>query len=174
MKKNAVENEAVVIKPDTSKLVLDQIDRKILMLLQKNNLLTNLELAELVDLSPPSCLKRVRKLRELGIITQDVSLVDPFKIKQNLISFMSVSLEKHGEDCLSHFEQKMKEFPEIKQCYFISGDVDYLLMVHVTDIDAYDEFVRHLIANLPNMKSFRSSFCLSRIKYDTTVILDEE
>src|SRR3990167_680551 len=159
---------------DEKFLSLDKTDKKILNLLQKNNQLTNLELAELVNLSPPPCLRRVRKLRESGVITQDVSLVNPFKVKQNLISFVSISLEKQGDDFLTHFEQKMNEYPEVKQCYFISGEVDYLLMVHVENVDAYNEFVRRALVNTSNVKSFRSSFCLSRTKYDTSVLFDEE
>lgn len=153
---------------------LDKIDRKLLNLLQKNNQFTNLELAELVNLSPPPCLRRVRRLRECGYITHDVSLVNPFKVKQNLISFVSVSLEKQGDDFLANFERKMELCPEVKQCYFISGEVDYLLMVHVEDINAYNEFIRRVFVNLPNIKSFRSNFCLSRIKYDTSIVLSEK
>lgn len=153
---------------------LDKIDRKLLNILQKNNQFTNLELAELVNLSPPPCLRRVRRLRECGYITHDVSLVNPFKVKQNLISFVSVSLEKQGDDFLANFERKMELCPEVKQCYFISGEVDYLLMVHVEDINAYNEFIRRVFVNLPNIKSFRSNFCLSRIKYDTSIVLSEK
>ncbi|WP_019217316.1 Lrp/AsnC family transcriptional regulator [Legionella tunisiensis] len=139
--------------------------------MQKNNQLTNLELAELVNLSPPPCLRRVRRLRECGIISNDVSLIDPFKVKQHLISFVSVSLEKQGDDFLANFERKMYECEEVKQCYFISGEVDYLLMVHVEDITAYNEFIRRVFVNVPNIKSFKSSFCLTRVKYDTSIIL---
>lgn len=155
-------------------VLIDKTDIKILNLLQKNNQLTNLELAQLVNLSPPPCLRRVRRLREHGFITNDVSLVDPFKLKQYLISFVSVSLEKQGDDFLANFERKMNEYPEVKQCYFISGDVDFLLMVHVEDITTYNEFIRRVFVNIPNIKSFRSSFCLSRVKYDTSIILKEE
>lgn len=154
--------------------VLDKTDKKILNLLQKNNQLTNYELAELVNLSPPPCLRRVRKLREHGIITHDVALIDPFKVKQNLIVFVGVSLETHNEDLLAHFEQKMNEYHEIKQCYFISGEIDYLLMVHVVDIEAYNEFVRRVFVSTHNVKQFRSNICLSRIKYETGIFLDEE
>ena len=83
-------------------------------------------------------------------------------------------MEKQGDDFLANFERKMNECPEVKQCYFISGEVDYLLMVHVEDIATYNEFIRRVFVNVPNIKSFRSSFCLSRVKYDTSIILKEE
>ncbi len=173
MKKNASVDKSKNSQTNSELFHLDKIDKKILNLLQKNNQLTNLDLAELVNLSPPPCLRRVRRLRECGIITHDVSLIDPFKIKHNLICFVSVSLEKQGEDSLERFEQKMLSHPEIKQCYFISGEVDYLLMVHVEDIDAYNEFVRRVFVNSPNLKAFKSSFCLTRVKYDTSIDLHE-
>ena len=159
---------------ESETLELDKTDKKILNLLQKNNQLTNLELAEMVSLSPPPCLRRVRRLRESGVIMQDVALVNPFKIKQNLISFISATLEKIGEDFLDHFEQKMKACPEVKQCYFISGEIDYLLMVHVEDIMAYNEFIRRTLVNTANVKALRSNFCLTRIKYDTSIFLPED
>lgn len=170
MKKNHVDTKS----DEAESMLMDKTDIKILNLLQKNNQLTNLELAQLVNLSPPPCLRRVRRLRECGFITNDVALVDPFKVKQHLISFLSVSLEKQGDDFLDNFERKMNECPEVKQCYFISGEVDYLLMVHVEDIAMYNDFIRNVFVNIPNIKSFRSSFCLNRIKYDTSFILKEE
>jgi len=153
---------------------LDTIDKKILDLLQHNNQITNLELAEKINLSPPPCLRRVKRLRENGIIMRDVSLVNPFKIKQHLVTFIGVSLEKQCGDFLSNFEKEICEYPEVKQCYFISGEVDYLLLVHTTDTDAYNEFIRRAFVNDPNIKSFRSSFCLEQIKYDTSINLADD
>lgn len=174
MKNKSTDSKSNHKNEDAEGLLMDKTDIKILNLLQKNNQLTNLELAQLINLSPPPCLRRVRRLRACGFITNDVSLVDPFKVKQHLISFVSVSLEKQGDDFLANFERKMNECPEVKQCYFISGEVDYLLMVHVEDIATYNEFIRRVFVNVPNIKSFRSSFCLSRVKYDTSIILKEE
>ena len=174
MKNRTMNSKSNYKNEDADHLLMDKTDIKILNLLQKNNQLTNLELAQLINLSPPPCLRRVRRLREHGFITNDVSLVDPFKVKQHLISFVSVSLEKQGDDFLANFERKMNECPEVKQCYFIAGEVDYLLMVHVEDIAMYNEFIRRVFVNVPNIKSFRSSFCLSRVKYDTSIILKEE
>ncbi len=153
---------------------LDKIDKKILNILQINNQITNLELAEKVGISPPPCFRRVKRLRELGIITNDVSLVDPIKIGQCLIVFVSVTLEKQREDMLSYFERNMVEETEVVQCYFISGEIDYLLVVHVKDMNHYNEFARRVFVKEANIKMFRSSFCLSRVKYDTKVhLLDQ-
>ena len=150
---------------------LDKIDKKILNILQENNQITNLVLAEMIGISPPPCFRRVKRLRELGIIAKDVALVDPLKIGQCLIVFVSVTLEKQREDMLSYFERNMMEEEEVMQCYFISGEIDYLLVVHVRDMNHYNEFSRRVFVKEANIKMFRSSFCLSRVKYGTKVNL---
>lgn len=148
---------------------LDKIDKNILAILQEDNQITNLALADKVGISAPPCFRRVKRLRDLGIITKDVSLVDPFKIGQCLIVFVSVSLEKQREDMLSYFERNILDAPEVVQCYFISGEIDYLLVVHVRDMNHYHEFSRRIFVKEANIKSFRSNFCLNRVKYDTKV-----
>lgn len=155
----------------TESFDLDKIDKKILNILQEDNQITNLALADRVGLSAPPCFRRVKRLRELGVISKDVSLIDPFKIGQCLIVFVSVTLEKQREDMLSHFERNILDAPEVVQCYFISGEIDYLLVVHVSDMNHYHEFSRRVFVKEANIKSFRSSFCLNRVKYDTKVQL---
>lgn len=152
---------------------LDRIDRKILNALQENNLLTNVELADRVGLSPPPCLRRVKRLRDLKVITHDVSIVDPFKVGQGLIVFVNITLEKQREDLLANFERKMLEHPEVMQCYFVSGDTDYFLILHVEDMQHYNQFSRQIFANEPNIKMFRTSFGLNRIKYSTKLAISE-
>jgi Lrp/AsnC family transcriptional regulator, leucine-responsive regulatory protein len=152
---------------------LDRLDKRILNILQKDNLITNQELAEKVGLSPPPCLRRVRKLRDMKIIMNDVSIIDPFKVNKNLV-FVSITLEQQREDLLANFERKMHEHAEILQCYFISGEVDYMLVVCVRDMNHFHEFARRVFANEPNIRTYRSSICLSQIKYQTTIELDEQ
>lgn len=158
---------------NSHRIEFDRLDRKILNLLQENNLITNIELADKIGLSPPPCLRRVKRLRDLGVITHDVSLVDPFKVGQRLIVFVNVTLEKQREDLLSGFERKMHEHPEIMQCYFVSGDTDYFLILHVEDMTHYNEFARKVFANEPNIKAFRSSFCLNRVKFSHKIAISE-
>lgn len=154
-------------------MLLDRIDRRILNVLQENNQVTNLELAARVGLSPPACLRRVRRLREQGIIMREVALVDPAKVGRNLMVFANVTLERQREDLLESFERRMLARPEVMQCYFVSGDADYLVVVNVPDMVAYNAFARRVFANEPNIRMFRSSFALSVVKYDTKIALDE-
>lgn len=153
---------------------LDKMDRKILNILQRDNQITNLALAEQIGISAPPCFRRVKRLRDEGFIVNDVSLVDPFKVGRPLIVFANITLEKQREDLLAHFERKMSDEPEVMQCYFVSGDTDYLLIIHVADMNHYNEFARRVFANEPNIKKFRSSFCLNRTKYNTHVVLPED
>jgi len=150
---------------------LDAIDRKILTILQGDNQVTNLALASRVGLSPPPCLRRVRRLRELGVIEKDVALVDPIKVGQGIIAFVGVELDRQREDVLTSFERKISTAPEIQQCYFVSGEIDYLLVVTCADMESYNSFARRVLANEHNIKRFRTSFCLSRVKYDTAIPL---
>lgn len=171
-------SEQKTLKEDNSEIIqeewLDRTDKKILNILQKDNQITNLALADKIGISAPPCFRRVKRLRDEGIIAKDVSLVDPFKVGHRLIIFVNITLEKQREDLLAHFERKMLEQLEVMQCYFISGDADYLLVVHVPDMNYYNEFARRVFANEANIKMFRSSFCLNRVKYDTHIHLSED
>ena len=174
MKKEQHSNYSKDHDKGSSFKLLDKMDRKILNILQKDNQITNQALADRVGISAPPCFRRVKRLREAGIIVNDVALVDPFKVGRPLIVFVNITLEKQGEDLLAHFERKMCKELEIMQCYFVSGDTDYLLIIHVKDMNHYNEFARRVFANEPNIKKFRSSFCLSRTKYNTQVVLSED
>ena len=157
---------------ETASAALDAIDRRILNLLQEDNQITNQDLAAKVGISPPPCHRRVKRLREEGIIQRDVALVDPVKVGRSMIVFTSITLERQREDLLENFERKMARYPEVMQCYFVSGDADYLVVVSVADMAHYNDFARHVFANEPNIRMFRSSFCLSRVKYDTKIPVD--
>ncbi|ARB93646.1 Lrp/AsnC family transcriptional regulator [Legionella longbeachae] len=171
MKKNKEEEPSA----ETNQAIfLDKTDRKILNILQKDNQITNIALAEKVGISAPPCFRRVKRLRDAGIIVKDVSLVDPFKAGRGLIVFANITLEKQREDLLAHFERKMAEQEEVKQCYFVSGETDYLLIIHVSDMNHYNEFARRVFANEANIKMFRSSFCLNRTKYNTHIQFSED
>jgi Lrp/AsnC family leucine-responsive transcriptional regulator len=150
---------------------LDTIDRRILDVLQDDNQITNLALADKVGLSPPACLKRVRRLRADKIIVKDVSVLDPESVGRSIVAFVSVELDRQREDVLAAFERKIAAEVEIQQCYFVSGELDYLLTVVCRDMESYNAFARRVLANEHNIKRFRTSFSLSRVKYETRIPL---
>jgi Lrp/AsnC family leucine-responsive transcriptional regulator len=153
-------------------LPLDAADRRILDVLQADNQITNLALAAKIGLSPPACLKRVRRLRDDKVIVRDVAVLDPESVGRSIVAFVGVELDRQREDVLAAFERKISAEPEVQQCYFVSGEIDYLLTVVCRDMEAYNGFARRVLANEHNIKRFRTSFSLSRVKYETRIPLD--
>jgi Lrp/AsnC family leucine-responsive transcriptional regulator len=148
---------------------LDRTDRKILELLQRDGRLTNAELAERVSLSPSPCLRRVRALEEAGVIRQYVALVEPAKVGLGLLAYVVVKLEKRGKMPVDEFSRAVQGWPEVVACYAMTGDMDYLLRVHVEDLEHFSRFVLDRLLKQPGVIDVRSNFVLERIK-DTTAL----
>ncbi len=143
---------------------LDEIDLKILKFLQVNNRISNQELAGKIGLSPPACLARCRRLREQGVIKWDVSLVDPAALGYSVFVLMRIALERPREDLLAAFEKKVRDLPEVLQCWTVTGDVDFVLLVCATSIEDYQRFARTVVAAEHNIKSYASDVILSTTK----------
>ena len=150
---------------------LDAIDRKILDLLQENARLPNVQLAELVGLSPSPCLRRVRELEERGVIRRYVTLLDPAPVGLPVSVFVSVTLERQVEQALERFEAAILERPEVMECYLMTGDADYLLRVVTADLAAYERFLIDHLTRVPGVASIKSSFSLKQVKYRTALPL---
>lgn len=151
---------------------LDRIDRRILRILQRNNQLTNLQLAEKVRISPPTCLRRVRRLREAKVIASDVALLDPYLVGKSFFVFIEIVLERQSEQLQQAFEKKMQRTDEVMQCYMVSGHTDFMVVAQLADMDAYHEFVRRTLTNDSNIRNFRSMFAMNRSKFRTEINLD--
>jgi Lrp/AsnC family leucine-responsive transcriptional regulator len=154
--------------------ILDKVDRKILNLLQKDNQIPTRVLADKVHISQPTCLRRIRDMRDAGIIGADVSLVDPFALGYGMLAFLEVSLANQSDEHMQEFEARMNKEAEVMQCYFVSGDYDYFLAVHVVDMDAYYQFVRRAISGSGNVRHFQSRFPMKRAKFVTRIAFDEK
>lgn len=154
--------------------ILDRVDRKLLNLLQTDNQIPTRSLAEKVHISQPTCLRRVRDLRASGIISADVSMVDPFALGYGMLAFLEVSLGNQSDEHMQEFESRMAKEAEVLQCYFVSGDYDYFLVVHVIDMDAYYQFVRRVISGSGNVRHFQSRFPMKRAKFVTRIGFDEK
>ncbi|MBL8271367.1 Lrp/AsnC family transcriptional regulator [Steroidobacter sp.] len=151
---------------------LDRTDIKILNELQKDARLTNVELAQRVNLSPSPCLTRVRALERAGIINRYVALVNPSAVGLGLNVFINITLERQVEKSLQQFQNTIQRFPEIVECYLMTGDADYLLRVVVPDVPALEEFILNGLTRIPGVASIRSSFALKQVKYDTALPLE--
>jgi len=153
---------------------LDKTDRKLLNLLQKDNQQPTRVLAEKSHTSQPTCLRRMRDLRDAGVISADVAMVDPFALGYGMLAFIEVSLTDQSERQMQEFETRMAKESAVMQCYFVSGDYDYFLVVHVTDMDAYYQFVRRAISAAGNVKHFQSRFPMKCAKFSTRIAFDEK
>lgn len=150
---------------------LDRIDRHILNLLQRDNRISNQALAEQVGLSPPACLRRVRKLREEGVIMADVALIDPRVAGRYINIIVEVEMVRDQLDIYAAFKRKMDRAAEVTQCYQVTGEVDFLLVLMVEDMEAYENFTREYLSTDPHLQKFRTLISLRRDKFDTAIPL---
>lgn len=146
---------------------LDRIDRRILALLQQDAGQTNQALAERVGLSPPSCLKRVRRLEHDGYIQRRVALLSPERLGPLLHVVVEVTMERDRKDLYQQFLRRALGHAAVKQCYQVTGEIDFVLIVVVADMDAYDRFCDEVLYADPNMRKFRTLVSRFRNKFET-------
>ena len=148
---------------------LNEIDYKILKYLQGNARLTNVELSENIHLSPSPCLRRVRNMENSGVIKRYVALVEQKSVGLSVSVFVNVRLEKQIEQALETFEEAVQNWPEVMECYLMTGDSDYLLRVVASDLTAYERFLMDKLTRVPGVASINSSFALKQVTYKTAL-----
>jgi Lrp/AsnC family leucine-responsive transcriptional regulator len=140
---------------------LDKIDKQILHELQRNARISNLELAEKVNLSPTPCARRVKQLEESGIITDHITLLDGEKLGLNLTAMISVTMEKHTAELFEKFERDAAYLPEVMECYLVTGqDSDFLVKALIRDMRHYEEFLLRRLTKLEGVSGVHTSFVL--------------
>ncbi len=144
---------------------LDAIDVRILNALQQEGRLTNQELASRVGLSPSPCLRRVKRLERDGVIQRYAAVVDQAKAGIPVSVFISVKLERQREDVMARFEAAIASYPEVVECYLMTGSRDYLLRVVARDLAAYERFLKDTITRIDGVASIESSFALNQVKF---------
>lgn len=143
---------------------LDKIDRQILALLQENARMSNLELAESVNLSPTPCARRVKQLEDAGVITGYSVTTDPRKLGYQLSVYIAISMDKHTAERFSNFEKKLREFPEVVSCSIVTGrSEDYLIKALVKDMAHYEEFLLHRLNRIEGIAQVHTSFELRQV-----------
>lgn len=152
---------------------LDSIDRRILQALQADGRLTFDELAGRVGLSASAVLRRVRRLEETEVISGYVALVRPEAVGLGLTAYLNVRLEKHSEahkrNPMDLFKAAVQAWPEVVECASLTGEMDYLLRVVVTDMAHYARFIGDTLLRHPSVQDCKSSFVLERIKGTTAM-----
>lgn len=144
--------------------IIDAKDRQIIRELQRDGRLTNIELAERVNLSPSPCLRRVRLLEEAGVITSYSANVDPRAYGLTITAFIRVTLQRHEGDTVRRFEEYVQGIEEILDCHLLTGEADYLLRVMVPDLEAYETFVRTRLHAIGGISSMVTSIVYGTVK----------
>ena len=148
---------------------LDAIDLKILDQLQANGRMTNQDLADRVGLSPSPCLRRVRQLEEAGVIGSYVALVNPEKVGLSVTAFVRVRLDRQDDRHLAIFEEAVSQFPEVMECYLMTGEADYQLRVLVTSLGEFEDFLRYSLTRIEGVGQVTTSFALRPVVYKTAL-----
>ena len=150
---------------------LDRTDLRMLRALQKDGRMPVVELAEKVSLSPTACQRRLRRLEDSGVIERYAAVLNPARLGQHIQAFIRVSIERQSKDVTEAFEVAIKRQPEVRACYVMTGDLDFLLHVLVPDLQAFAEFSMKVLIGLPGVKDVRSSLVLEAVKQDEGIPL---
>ncbi len=148
---------------------LDNINRKIISILQANSSMTNSDLSKSIGLAPATTLERVKKLELSGIIKGYVALVDQKKIGKDITAFVEISMKDHSANSIKTFSRDIAAFPEVLECHHIAGDKDFLLKVVTENIESYRIFALDKLASIPGIGNVCTLFTLDTIKYSTGI-----
>jgi len=135
---------------------LDEIDRRILRVLQRDGRIQNTELARKVGLSPSPCLRRVRLLEEAGVIDRYIAVVNPAKIGKGLMLFARIGLKTQDEDTIAHFAKEVAKLPQVVECHLMLGDYDALVRVVAADIEDYRRFQSEHLSRIKGVQNVKT------------------
>jgi DNA-binding Lrp family transcriptional regulator len=154
---------------------IDEADLRLLDLLQSDAAQSNQSLAERAHVSPPTSLRRIKRLRELGLIERQVALLSPDRLAQvighGLTALLEITLERQGAEHLDAFETRAVADAAVQQCYRVSPGPDFMLVVHTTDMPAYLALAQRLFTSDANVRNVKAFFSLKRAKFDPSLPL---
>ena len=148
---------------------MDQIDRKILRVLQEDGRITNSALAQKCGLSNAACFERVKRLRENKVILGYTALLDPAKLDRELLIFIEVLLDRTTDDAFAAFAAHVRKLPDVIECHMVAGGFDYLLKVRVADMAAYRAFLGDTLVALPGIRETRTYAVLEEVKSTSAI-----
>jgi Lrp/AsnC family transcriptional regulator, leucine-responsive regulatory protein len=152
-------------------ITLDTTDLRLLEVLQQDASLSNQALAERSHTSPATCLRRVKRLVELGVIERRVAILSPDKLGAGLSAIVEITLDRQGAEHLAAFEQKLLAEPAVQQCYRVSPGPDFVLILQVPDMPAYHALVLRLFTQDANVRNVKSFFSVLRSKFEPRLAL---
>ena len=151
----------------------DPTDRALLQMIQENARLTIKEMAKQLHLSTTPIFERLKRFEKQGLIERYVALLNPMLVGKNLTVFVHISVQDHRRPALDEFSEHVAAFPEVTECFHVSGDADFILKVLVRDMAAYNTFVIEKLSTAPNVGKVTSTFVLSRRKWTTALAIEE-
>ncbi len=143
---------------------LDDIDRRLLQSLQKDNRLTADELGEIAGVSRSAVQRRLKRFRDEGIIEADISVVSAKAVGRPMTFVVEVEMERERTDLLDEFRRSMLALDDVQQCYYVTGHADFILVVTAPDMSAYEDFSRRVFNDNPNIRRFHSNVVIDRVK----------
>ncbi|HEY2603377.1 MAG TPA: Lrp/AsnC family transcriptional regulator [Thermoleophilaceae bacterium] len=143
---------------------MDSVDRRILAELQRDGRVSNVELAERVNLSPSPCLRRLKRLESEGLIAGYRAVLDRRKVGLGLTVFLEVKVERHSTETANALEKAFREMEEVVACHIVSGQADFLLEVVVADLGAYERFLLDRLLGVAGVSDVRSNFAIHTVK----------
>lgn len=152
---------------------LDRTDLRILAVLQGEGRITNAELADRVALSPSACLRRLQRLESEGVLTGYTAQVDPEAVGLGLQAFVRVQLAKHEAEAVARFAAQVNAWDEVVACYALTGDMDYLLHIYVSDLQHFSRFLLDRLLNATGVADVNSSFVLRTVKRSPSLPLNQ-
>jgi len=151
---------------------IDETDRRILDVLQKDARISNQDLADRVGLSPSPCLRRTKSLEQSGVVQKYVALLNPSAVKRGLQAIVQIRLDHQTSASVDRFEREILKFSEVLECDLIAGDWDYVLRVAVADLEELRRFCVVSLTKIPGIANVKSSISMKRVKYSTALPLN--
>lgn len=161
-----------VVKPAVpdENSAMDEKDHDILRLIQSNAQLTAEAISHEVGLSAPAVQKRLKKLRDTGVIEKEIAILSPARLGREMTVIVQVVLERESRMHLDAFKRKMRKAQQVQQCYYTTGEADFILVVIVKDIKEYETFTQEYFFDESNVSRFTSSVVMDRVKVSLDII----
>lgn len=149
--------------------LLDEADKRILRILQRDGRITNQDLATQCHLSPSSCFERVKRLRARGVITAYAAIINPAFVDRGLLIFIEVLLDRTTSDIFEQFAARVRQTPEVLECHMVAGGFDYLVKVRMRDMQAYRAFLADTLIMMPGVRETRTYAVMEEVKDSTAI-----
>ena len=151
---------------------LDPFDRKILAQIQRNARMTAAELSEVVGLSPSACHRRLAALRASGVIEAEIAVINPKAVGRRITMIVAVTLEREHSDVITEFKRACRDNAEVMQCYYVTGQADFVMVLTSRSMEAYDAFVERFLFSNRNVRRFETMVVMDRVKVGFDLPID--